>query len=198
LEQALKFIATDLEGAFVIEPEPLADSRGYFARLWCQDEFRQHGITMNPVQASVSHNALAGTLRGMHFQWPPSQEAKLIRCGRGSVYDVILDLRPDSATFTRHIAIELNSEKHNALYVPPGFAHGFQTLQDNSDIIYMMSDHYRPELAAGVRYNDSQFDIAWPLPISCMLERDRDYPDFDVDDYANRYSRALNSIGSGD
>ncbi len=183
----MKFTPTDLQGAYIIEIDPEKDDRGFFARLWCQNEFQQHGITMDLVQASVSHNAVAGTLRGLHFQWPPSQEAKLVRCQRGRVYDVIVDLRPDSSTFTQHVAVELDSRAHNAVYVPPGFAHGFQTLEANSDIVYMMSDYFRPELADGVRFDDPQFEIEWPLPIDCIVDRDRDYPDFDSDSYTKRY-----------
>lgn len=190
----MKFIPAGLQGAYIIEVDPQADSRGFFARLWCQSEFQKHGITMQVVQTSVSHNASVGTVRGMHFQWPPSQEAKLVRCERGRVYDVIVDLRPDSATFTQHIAVELDSQKHNAVYVPPGFAHGFQTLEANSDLIYMMSDYFRPELADGFRYDDPQFDIAWPLPVDCIIERDCNYPDFDSDSYMQRYSEACRTI----
>ena len=193
----MKFVPTDLDGAFVIEADPIEDSRGYFARLWCQEEFRQQGIETSLVQASISHNVVAGTLRGMHFQWPPSQEAKLVRCQRGRVHDVIVDLRPDSETFTRHVAVELDSRSHHALYIPAGFAHGFQTLEANCDIVYMMSDAYRPDLADGVRYNDPRFGIIWPLAVACIHDRDRDYPDFDPDSYARRYLQA-SQPGSND
>ncbi|MCB1661188.1 MAG: dTDP-4-dehydrorhamnose 3,5-epimerase [Pseudomonadales bacterium] len=192
----MKFIPTHLQGAYIIDIEALEDSRGFFARTWCQEEFQQHGIDISPVQMSVSHNALAGTLRGLHFQWPPSLEAKLVRCQRGRVYDVIVDLRPDSATFTGFVAVELDSRKHNALYVPPGFAHGFQTLEANSDITYMMSTAFRPELADGLRYNDPQFEIDWPLPVSCILDRDRDYPNFNKNDYSQRYFQALKATNN--
>lgn len=192
----MKFTPTDLPGAYLIEIDPIADNRGFFARLWCRDEFQEHGISMDPVQASVSHNAITGTLRGLHFQWSPSREAKLVRCESGRIYDVIVDLRPDSPTFTRHISVELDSRDHNALYVPPGFAHGFQTLEAHSNILYMMSDRFRPELADGVRYNDPQFGIDWPLPTSTILDRDRDYPDFDAEDYTRRYFQGLHSVAS--
>ncbi len=145
---------------------------------------------MDLVQVSVSHNALAGTLRGLHFQWPPSVEAKLVRCERGRIYDVIVDLRPDSSTFSKHFAVELDSQSHRSLYVPPGFAHGFQTLLDNSDIVYMMSDYHRPELADGVRYNDPQFGIDWPIQITNSVERDRNYPDFNPQDFSRRFMQA--------
>ena len=186
----MKFIPTALEGAYVIEVEPLTDTRGFFARLWCQNEFKEQGISMQVVQSNVSHNASVGTIRGMHFQWSPSQEAKVVRCEQGRVYDVIIDLRPDSATFTQHVAVELDSRKYNAVYVPPGFAHGFQTLEANSDVIYLMSDYFQPELADGFRYDDPKFEIVWPLPVGCIIDRDRNYPDFDPEGYTKRYRQA--------
>lgn len=183
----MNFTPTELDGAYLILLDPMADARGFFARLWCRQEFQRQGIEMAVAQASLSHNAVAGTLRGLHFQWPPSREAKLVRCTRGSVYDVIVDLRPDSATFTRHAAFELDSRSHDALYVPSGFAHGFQTLGDDCDLVYMMSDCYRPELSGGVRFDDPEFGISWPLPVSCIDDRDRDYPSFDRRAYSSRY-----------
>ena len=185
----MNFTPTGLPGAYLIRIDPHEDARGFFARLWCRKEFQRQGIEMTVAQTSLSHNALAGTLRGLHFQWPPSREAKLVRCQRGAVYDVIVDLRPDSATFTRHAAFELESRLHDALYVPAGFAHGFQTLADDSDLVYMMSDYYRPELADGVRFDDPAFGIRWPLPVRCIDERDRDYPDFDRQAYSGRYAQ---------
>jgi dTDP-4-dehydrorhamnose 3,5-epimerase len=169
----------------VIDIDPMEDARGFFARLWCRDEFEAHGIKMDIAQASLSHNMLAGTVRGLHFQRPPSREGKIVRCERGRIHDVIVDLRPDAPTFTRHFAIELDGTRRNALYVPPGFAHGFQTLVADSDVVYLTSDAYRPELADGVRYDDPAFGIKWPLPVSCIIARDRDYPDF-----ANRSARS--------
>lgn len=183
----MNFTPTELQGAYLIRIDPKADARGFFARLWCREEFQRQGIDMAVAQASLSHNALAGTLRGLHFQWPPSREAKLVRCERGSVYDVIVDLRPDSATFTRHAVFELDSRLHNALYVPSGFAHGFQTLEDDSDLVYMMSDYYRPELSDGVRFDDPEFGISWPLPVRCIDDRDRRYSDFDRHAYSGRF-----------
>lgn len=186
----MKFIPTGLAGAFVINIEPIADDRGYFARLWCGEEFAAQGISMNVVQTSVSHNPTQGTLRGMHFQWPPSQEAKLVRCQRGRVHDVILDLRPGSSTFAAHFAVELDSERQNALFIPSGFAHGFQTLQADCDITYMMSDVFCPELAGGVRYDDPAFAIDWPLALGPIAERDRNYADFDPIAHGQRYSQS--------
>jgi dTDP-4-dehydrorhamnose 3,5-epimerase len=192
----MKFIPSDLEGACLIQLDPLRDSRGFFARLWCQQEFARQGIAMNIAQASVSHNSAAGTLRGLHFQWPPSSEAKLVRCQRGRIHDVIVDLRPQSPTFTRHAAFELDSSSHDTLYVPPGFAHGFQTLEADSDIVYMMSDHYQPELADGVRFDDPEFGICWPLPVNCISAMDRDCPDFDRQSYAMKYLQGHEALSA--
>jgi dTDP-4-dehydrorhamnose 3,5-epimerase len=175
----LNFALTSLSGAFLVEIDRREDERGFFARLWCREEFAAHGIAIDIVQASVSHNVIAGTLRGMHFQRLPSREAKLVRCERGRVHDVIVDLRPKSATFAQHFAVTLDARSRNALYIPPGFAHGFQTLKDNSDVVYMMSDFYRPDLADGVRFDDPAFGIHWPLPVTCIAERDRSFPDFE-------------------
>ena len=184
----MKFRETDLPGAYLVQAEPVADARGFFARLWCREEFLEHGIDMPIVQSSVSHNVSAGTLRGLHFQWPPSREAKLVRCERGRILDVIVDLRPASPAFKRHLAIELDSMTRDALLVPAGFAHGFQTLEDNCDVVYMMADFYQPELAGGLRFDDPVLDIEWPLAVTHILPRDRDYPDFDEAAYRRQYS----------
>jgi dTDP-4-dehydrorhamnose 3,5-epimerase len=193
LERPLRFEPTPLANAFHVEIDRRTDERGFFARTWCRDEFAAHGIDIEIAQANVSHNIDPGTLRGMHFQWPPSVEGKLIRCERGRVYDVIIDLRPNSATYTQHFAVTLDQERRNALYVPPGFAHGFQTLLPDSDVTYLMSDIFQDALADGVRYDDPVFAIAWPLPVSRILERDRSYPDFDHDLHKERYSAARSS-----
>jgi dTDP-4-dehydrorhamnose 3,5-epimerase len=132
------------------------------------------------VQASVSYNRTAGTLRGMHYSLPPSKEGKLVRCQRGAVHDVVIDLRPDSVTFKQHFALQLDAHSHLALYIPPGLAHGFQTLVDDTEVIYMMTDYYRPELAAGVHHADPAFGIRWPRPVACIAERDRTYAPFDA------------------
>jgi len=174
----LIFEPTSIPGAFVIRPEPREDERGFFARVWCRQEFAAHGIEVDMVQASVSRNRRAGTLRGMHFSRPPSQEGKLVRCERGRVHDVLLDLRPGSSTRLAHFAIELDERAGIAVYVPPGVAHGFQTLADDCDVLYLMSDFYQPDLAEGVRYDDPAFGIRWPLPVSMIAVRDTTYPDF--------------------
>jgi dTDP-4-dehydrorhamnose 3,5-epimerase len=185
---------TPIPGAHVVELERHADERGYFARTWCRDEFRRACIDVEMVQSSISHNRAAGTLRGLHFAWPPSREAKLVRCERGKVLDAIVDLRPESPAYLRHFTLELDAERGNALYIPPGVAHGFQTLLTDCDVLYMMSEVYRPELADGVRFDDPQFGIAWPRPVSAIIERDRNYGDFDSAQHSSRY-RALAQQG---
>ena len=173
------FEPTPLPGAFVVRPERHEDERGFFARVWCREEFAAHGIEIDMVQASVSNNRRAGTLRGMHFSRPPSCEGKLVRCERGRVHDVLLDLRPGSPARLAHFAIELDEQTRCAVYVPPGVAHGFMTLTDDSDVLYMMSEAYRADLADGVRYDDPAFGIRWPAPVSVIAARDRSYPDFE-------------------
>jgi dTDP-4-dehydrorhamnose 3,5-epimerase len=173
------FTETPLAGAFTIEPEPRADERGFFARVWCQEEFATHGLETRCVQCSISYNRRAGTLRGMHYQADPYPEVKVIRCVRGAIFDVIIDLRRDASTFARHFAIVLSSANRTALYVPGGFAHGFQTLVDDTEVMYQMSEFYRPTCARGVRWNDPAFGIQWPpADVRVMAERDAAYPDF--------------------
>jgi len=172
------FTATDLKDVLIIEPERLADQRGFFARTWCQREWEAQGLDTRLAQCSISFNAKKGTLRGMHYQAAPYAETKLVRCTAGSIYDVIIDLRPESATFKRHIAVELSAENRTMLYIPEGFAHGFQTLADNSEVFYQMSEFYAPEYARGVRWNDPAFGIAWPEDERIIIERDQQYPDF--------------------
>jgi dTDP-4-dehydrorhamnose 3,5-epimerase len=170
---------TALPGTIVVRPERRDDERGFFARVWCREEFAAHGVAIDIAQASVSHNRRAGTLRGLHYAIAPASEGKLVRCERGRIFDVALDLRPQSPAFLRHVALQLAGDDPVALYLPPGVAHGFQTLEDDSTVLYMMSEAYRPELAAGVRFDDPAFGIAWPLPVSVITERDRGYVDFD-------------------
>lgn len=172
----MKFEPTPIPGAHVVAIERHADDRGFFARVWCRDEFRAQGLDLEIVQASVSYNRQRGTLRGMHFSHAPSTECKLVRCSRGSVFDVILDLRPDSPSYLSHHCVTLDADERNALFIPQGVAHGFQTLADDCEVTYLMTDVYRPELADGVRYDDPAFGIRWPLPVSCIADRDRSYP----------------------
>ena len=172
------FDETQLAGAFIIDPERMEDERGFFARTFCVDEFTAHGLDPACVQCNISFNLRRGTLRGMHTQKPPHEEAKLVRCTLGAIHDVIIDLRPGSTTYAEHVGVELSAENRRMLYIPKGFAHGFQTLADNSEVFYQMSSMYVPGSASGVRYNDPAFGIEWPLPVTEISERDVAYPDF--------------------
>jgi len=174
------FRETELAGAFVIEPERIEDQRGFFARTWCEREFREHGLNPRLVQCNVSFNRRTGTLRGMHFQAAPREEAKLVRCTMGAIYDVVVDLRPDSDTFRKWIAVELTAENRTMVYVPEGFAHGFQTLAEDTEVFYQMSETYAPELARGVRWDDPALGIEWPAAADRTLsDRDATYADFE-------------------
>ena len=172
------FAPTPLADAFVIEPEPTADARGLFARTWCQREFAARGLETRIAQSSTSYNKLKGTLRGMHYQVPPFAETKIVRCTRGSIYDVILDLRPESPTALRHFGIVLSADNRKAIYVPTWFAHGFQTLEDDTEVLYQISEFYSPEHSRGVRWDDPLFGIPWPSDTRTISERDRAFPDF--------------------
>ena len=172
------FTETGLSGAVIVDVESHADERGFFARSWCTREFAERGLNPSVVQCNVSGNTVKGTLRGMHYQIAPHAEVKLVRCTKGAMYDVIIDLREGSPTFLRHVGVELTADNHRALYIPEGFAHGFMTLEDNSEVFYQMSAYYEPTAARGVRWNDPIFGIDWPLPVSVISTRDRDYPDF--------------------
>jgi dTDP-4-dehydrorhamnose 3,5-epimerase len=175
----MRFVETDLAGAYVLEPERHEDERGFFARTWDRDELAAHGLASEVLQCSISRNTRAGTLRGMHFQREPHWEVKLVRCTAGAVFDVIVDLRRDSETFLRWFGVELSAERANALYIPKGFAHGFQTLVDGAEVFYTMSDPYVPEASAGVRWDDPAFGIEWPHADERTInERDRSWPDF--------------------
>lgn len=172
------FTETLIAGAVVIEPERIEDERGFFARAFCAREFEGHGLNPRVMQCNISFNRRTGTLRGLHFQRPPHTEAKLVCCTAGALYDVVVDLRPDSPTFCRHFAVELSARNRTMLYVADGVAHGFQTLQDDTQVFYQMSAPFCPDAAAGVRWNDPGFAIVWPLEVSVISERDRTYPDF--------------------
>jgi dTDP-4-dehydrorhamnose 3,5-epimerase len=193
------FTETKLRGAYIIELEPVQDERGFFARSFCQHEFEQHGLNFQIVQCNLSYNKKKGTLRGMHYQIAPYQEAKIVSCIQGAMYDVIIDLRPDSPTYCQWSGVELTQEKdldnvnpllggggvgnvtlssYTMLYVPEGFAHGFQTLEDHAVVFYQMSEFYYPECARGVRWDDPRFAIQWPLPITGISVKDQTYPDF--------------------
>jgi dTDP-4-dehydrorhamnose 3,5-epimerase len=172
------FRETPVAGVVIVEPERREDSRGFFARTWCQREFAEHGLDSRLVQCSLSWNRRRGTLRGLHLQAPPHAEAKLIRCTQGAIWDVALDLRRDSRTFRRHVGVELSADNHVMLYIAAGIAHGFQTLVDETEVCYQMSEFYAPEAGRGVRFDDPAFAIPWPIPDPIVLDRDRTYPDF--------------------
>lgn len=173
----MRFSPTSLPGTWLVEQERHADERGHFARTFCAREFADHGLDSRIVQCSVSFNRARGTLRGLHYQSPPRAEVKLVRCTRGAIHDVAVDLRPDSATFRHWIGIELTQDDGRALYVPRGFAHGFLTLVDGTEVAYQMSDPYSPDHARGVRWNDPLLGVRWPGRVEVIAPRDRDYPD---------------------
>ncbi|MEZ4727776.1 MAG: dTDP-4-dehydrorhamnose 3,5-epimerase [Caldilineaceae bacterium] len=175
------FQPTNLQGAYLIALEPVADERGFFARSWCRQEFTDHGLDATLVQCNLSFNKRRGTLRGMHYQVAPSSETKLIRCIRGALYDVAIDLRPTSPTFLQWTGVTLTAENRLSFYIPQGFAHGFQTLANDTEIFYQMSEFYAPASARGLRWNDPLFAIQWPLAVTAISAKDQQYPDFVVD-----------------
>ncbi len=173
------FEETALKGAYIIHPEKLEDDRGFFARVWCENEFEAHGLSTSMVQSNLSFNHNKGTLRGMHFQIFPYEEVKLVRCTLGVIYDVIIDLRNDSPTFMKWTGVELSADNHRMLYVPEGFAHGYQTLADRSEVFYQVSQFYTPNSESGVRWNDSAFNIEWPeTAVRTISEKDQKWPDY--------------------
>lgn len=172
------FTETSIPGVWIVDPQRHEDDRGFFARTWCQHEFERHGLNPQIVQCSVSFNKKRGILRGMHYQAAPHEETKLIRCTMGSIYDVAIDLRAGSRTFKRHVGVVLDARNRRMLYVPEGCAHGFQALEDATEVSYLMSRVYVPQSARGVRWNDPAFGIAWPPAERIITDRDRRYPDF--------------------
>ena len=174
----MRALPTGLPGAWVLELEPRADERGFFARTYCAEEFRALNLNPRLVQCSVSFNLRRGTLRGMHWQAAPAEEAKLVRCTRGAIFDALVDLRPDSPSFKKTFTVELTAENHRQLYVPEGVAHGFLTLEDNTEVLYHMSEYFAPDCARGARWDDPAFAIPWPAGEKILHERDRAYPDF--------------------
>jgi dTDP-4-dehydrorhamnose 3,5-epimerase len=176
----MKFRETKLKGAYIIELEKLEDERGYFARAWCQQEFLQNGLDTGLVQCNVSQNPRKGTLRGMHYQDPPHAETKLVRCTRGAVYDVMVDLRPDSETFLQWIAEELTPDNGKMMYIPKGFAHGFQTLEEGSMVFYQVSEFYARDYCRGVRWDDPRLKIIWPHDVAVISTQDRGWRELDV------------------
>lgn len=172
------FGETPLKGVFVVDLERRQDSRGFFARAWCEQEAAAHGLNTHVAQCNVSFTRAKGSLRGMHFQLPPHQEAKLVRCTMGSIHDTVVDLRADSPTFMQHWSTILSAGNRRALYLPEGIAHGFQSLEDDTEVLYQMSTSYAPEASSGVRWNDVAFGLSWPLAVTEVSERDRSFPDF--------------------
>lgn len=165
---------------FEIDLEPIYDGRGFFARSWCQREFHNHGLSLALVQCDVSYNARKGTMRGVHFQQAPYAEVKLVRCTRGAIYDVTVDLRPESPTYRNWASLVLTAENRRAVYIPEGCAHGFLTLEDETEVFYQMSEFYKEGLSRGVRWNDPAFEIQWPIEVKVISERDRTYPSFET------------------
>ncbi|MEM7099864.1 MAG: dTDP-4-dehydrorhamnose 3,5-epimerase [Pseudomonadota bacterium] len=176
----MKFTPSPLAGAYLIEPELLEDDRGFFARAFCREEYESHGLNPDVMQGNISFNHVKGTVRGMHYQLPPHREVKVVRCTRGAIYDAIVDLRPDSSTYLQVFGAELSAENHRQLYVPEGFAHGYQTLEDNCEVSYQVSQFYAPGSERGVRWNDSAFKLEWPLPVSCISDKDQAHPEYEV------------------
>lgn len=174
----MEFQKTLLEGAFLVKVKRLEDERGYFGRVFCEDEFRYHGLEAEIVQANMSTNKLKGTLRGMHYQNEPYQETKFIRCVRGSLFDIIIDLRKNSSTYMQSFGVELSEDNAKALYVPKGFAHGFITLEDNTTALYMVSQRYHPDAESGIRWDDPLFKLDWPIEPICVSSKDQGWPNF--------------------
>jgi dTDP-4-dehydrorhamnose 3,5-epimerase len=168
----MQFTETKLKGAYVVDLERREDSRGFFSRAFCQKEFAAHGLKPTIAQANVAYNIIKGTLRGMHFQFPPAAETKLVRCTRGAILDIIVDLRPESPTYLQNIKVELNEENGRALYVPERFAHGYQALRDKTETSYQVGEFYRPDCESGLMHNDPRLGLEWPLPISVISEKD--------------------------
>ncbi len=171
----MKFTETRLKGAFIIEPEPITDNRGFFARAFCRREFEERGLNPEIAQCNISLNKAKGTLRGLHYQAPPHEEEKLVRVTRGAIFDVIVDLREASPTYRQWLGVELTAENRKALYIPKGFAHGFQTLEDNTEVFYQMSEFFHPESNRGVAWNSPEFGIEWPLQTKILSEKDRNH-----------------------
>jgi dTDP-4-dehydrorhamnose 3,5-epimerase len=172
----MKFTETKLKGAFIVDLEPRGDERGFFARSFCQKEFEAHGLKPLIAQANISFNYRKGTVRGLHFQFPPAAETKFVRCSRGAIVDVIVDLRPESPTYLQHVAVELTAENRRGLYVPERFAHGYQVLEANTETTYQVGEFYTPAAESGLRYSDPRLAIQWPLPATDMSDKDQRWP----------------------
>lgn len=169
----MRFTETKLQGAFIIEVDRHEDSRGFFGRVFCQNEFKIHGLKPLIAQVNVGSNIKRGTIRGMHFQFPPAAETKYVRCTRGAIIDIIVDLRPESATYLQHVTVELSADNQRGLYIPERFAHGYQTLEDRTDTIYMVGEFYSPGMEGGLLHNDPKLGLKWPLPVEVISEKDK-------------------------
>jgi dTDP-4-dehydrorhamnose 3,5-epimerase len=176
----MQFTETKLRGAFVVDLEQRSDQRGFFARTFCQKEFEAHNLSPVIAQCNLSFNEKAGTLRGLHYQRPPATEAKFIRCIRGAIYDVIVDMRSDSPTYLEYFGVELSADNHRALYIPDMFAHGYQALTDGAEALYQVSEFYTPGVEAGLRYDDPALGIDWPVPVTIISEKDQSWPLLDI------------------
>ena len=187
----MNFTELDIGGVFLLEPERHEDDRGYFARTYCERELEEQGLAVRAVQSSVSYNRRRGTLRGIHFQWPPSTETKLVRCSRGAIFDVVADLRPESETYGRTLTVELSDSNGWQLFLPAGIGHGFLTLQDDTEVSYTMSDFYVPGLDGGYRWDDPVLAVDWPFEPSVVSERDLELPPFDEDEHVRELDRRL-------
>ncbi len=183
------FTETKLKGAYIVDIEKREDSRGFFARVFCQKEFEAHGLKPIIAQANIAFNLRKGTLRGMHFQYPPAPETKFVRCTRGAILDIIVDLRPESETFLQHVAVELSEDNHRGLYVPERFGHGYQVLRDNTETSYQVGEFYMPGVEGGLLYNDPQLGLEWPLPVSEISDKDREWQK--LDDVKNEVVRRM-------
>jgi dTDP-4-dehydrorhamnose 3,5-epimerase len=172
----MKFIPTELDGAFLLELEPQEDERGFFARSFCAREFESHGLSLGVVQSNVAFTYQKGTVRGLHYQASPAAETKLMRCTRGAIHDVIVDLRSESRTYLRYIAVELSAENRRGMFVPSRFGHGYQTLTNNTEVSYLVNEFYRSELERGLRYDDPALGIDWPLPVTSVSDKDTSWP----------------------
>jgi dTDP-4-dehydrorhamnose 3,5-epimerase len=173
------FTETKLKGAFIVDLERREDARGFFARAFCQEEFKAHGLKPVIAQASIAHNRRKGTVRGMHFQYPPAAESKLVRCTRGAILDIIVDLRPESPTYLQHVSVGLDEDNQRALYVPERFAHGYQVLRDCTDTSYYVGEFYMPNAEGGLMYNEPRLGLSWPLPVTIISERDQKFAPLD-------------------
>ncbi len=189
------FNETGLEGVYLIQIDRHEDERGFFARTWCQREFEEHGLNPRLVQCNLSYNKLKGTLRGMHYQEAPHQEAKLVRCTSGAIYDVIVDLRPESRTFGDHLGITLTAEMDDMLYIPEGFAHGLLTLANDTRVFYQMTEYYAPEYERGFRWNDPLFNFEWPVEVEVISPRDANYPDYIVE-YKQQFLQSFEFVAN--